>query len=203
MIEKTVLSCIKQIGRPIFTTFELSRLSGKSSSTVIQTLNYLEKQGVVFKIRRGIWAEAGRNRINAFTVVPFLFPRHKAYVSFVSALHYYSIIEQIPQVVTLASTAHTRTIKTTISTYAVHRIHPSFFKGFSWDKTKSFLIADPEKALMDSLYLSAHKRKYFGHFPEMYFPRTFSLGKARAWIKEIENVRIRNHVAKRFESVIQ
>jgi predicted transcriptional regulator of viral defense system len=202
MNEKAVLTCIKEIGRPVFTTYELARLSGKSSSTVIQTLNFLEKQGVVFKIYRGVWAEISGMRIDAFIVVSFLFPRQRAYISFVSALHSYGIIEQIPQVVTVASTTHTRKIKTRIGTYSVHRISQSFFKGFVWDKTKSYLIAEPEKAFVDSLYLSAHKRKFFGHFPELYFPKTFSFRKARAWIKEIRNTKVRTYVKRRFESIV-
>jgi len=73
-------------------------------------------------------------------------------------LHIYGIIEQIPQVVTIASTAHSKTIKTKIGTYVIHRISPYFFKGFDWHKgTGSFLIAELEKALIDSLYLSACK----------------------------------------------
>ncbi|MBE0434061.1 type IV toxin-antitoxin system AbiEi family antitoxin domain-containing protein [candidate division WOR-3 bacterium] len=203
MVEKTVLSCIKQLGRPFFTTFELSRLCGKSSSTVIQTLNYLEKQGLVTKVYRGIWADTPTNRLNVFSVVPLLFPRQRAYISFVSALHYHGIVEQVPQVVTVASTAHTRKIKTKIATYSVHRIHPSFFKGFSWDETKSFLVAGPEKALIDSLYLSAHRKKNFGYFPELHFARPFSIRKAREWIMEIRNEKTRIYVSKRFESLIQ
>lgn len=203
MTEKTVLSCIRQIDRPIFTTFELSRLCSKSSSTVIQTLNYLERQGLVSKIHQGIWAEAGLKRVNAFAVVPFLFPKQRAYVSFISALHYHGIVEQIPQVVTVASTGHTKKVRTRIATYSVHRIHPSFFMGFSWDKTKSFLIAGPEKALVDSLYVSAHKKKHFGHFPELHLRGQFNVGKAREWLKEIKNKRARIYVSKRFESLIE
>lgn len=203
MTEKTVLSCIKQIDRPVFTTFEISRLCGKSSATVIQTLNYLEKQGFVFKIYQGIWAETGKKRVNVFTVVPFLFPRHRAYVSFVSALHYYGIVEQIPQVVSVASTVHTRHIKTKIAAYSVHRIHPSFFKGFVWDNNKSFLIAEREKALIDSLYISAHRKKYFGNFPELYLGAPFRNKRARKWIMEIRNERTRIYVAKQFELIIR
>jgi hypothetical protein len=113
------------------------------------------------------------------------------------------MVEQVPQVVTVASTAHTRNIRTKIATYSVHRIHPSFFKGFSWDNTKSFLIAEPEKAFIDCLYLSAHRKKHFGHFPELHFSRSFSITKAREWIMEIRNGKTRIYVSKRFESLIQ
>jgi predicted transcriptional regulator of viral defense system len=203
MIEKSVLRCIKQLRRPVFTTFELSKLCGKALSTMIQTLNHLEKQGLVFKVYHDIWAETGRSGISVFTVVPFLFPKNRAYVSFVSALHYHGIVEQVPQVVTLAATGRTRIIKTRIGTYSVHRIHPSFFKGFSLDKTKSFLIAEPEKALIDSLYLSAHGAKHSEHFPELHLSESFSIRKAREWIMKIKIARTRIHVSERFESIIR
>ncbi|MCK4326044.1 type IV toxin-antitoxin system AbiEi family antitoxin domain-containing protein, partial [bacterium] len=54
MPKHSIMSFIKKIDRPVFTTRELSALSGKSSSTVIQSLNYLCDQGLMLKIYRGI-----------------------------------------------------------------------------------------------------------------------------------------------------
>ena len=198
---KSVISQIKKIGRPVFTTFELVAQSGKSSSTIIQSLNYLCRQGVVFKIYRGIWGETG-GAVSAYAVIPFLLPRARVYVSFVSALHLHGIIGQIPRIITLASTAHTKTMKTSVATYAVHRIAPSFFSGFAWYKgTGSFLIAEPEKALVDSLYLSARKNKQFGHFPELDFSESFSFNRAFGWARRIPYPNIRTYVKKRLDEI--
>lgn len=200
--EKSILSFIKELGRPIFTTFELATISGKSLSTVTQALNYLESQGVIFKIYKGVWGEAGSDRISPYTVIPFLLPSKRAYLSFISALHLYGIIEQIPQVITLAATSHTKIIKTSIGTYAVHRISPWFFNGFTWYKgTENFLIAEPEKALVDSLYLSSRKKKQFGHFPELHFPKSFSFKKAQEWVNIIPNAKIKTSVQKKLERI--
>ena len=200
--EKSILSFIKGLGRPIFTTFELATISGKSLSTVTQALNYLESQGIIFKIYKGIWGEAGSGRISPYTVIPFLLPSKRAYVSFISALHLYGIIEQIPQVITLATTSHTKIIKTSIGTYAIHRISPWFFNGFTWYKgIENFLIAEPEKALVDSLYLSSRKKKQFGHFPELHFPKSFSFKKAQEWVNRIPNAKIKTSVQKKLERI--
>src|SRR3989338_7731222 len=94
-----MLAFIKQLKRPVFTTHELASVSGKSLSAVTQALNYLETQGLIFKISRGVWAEEGNESLSPYRVIPFLFPRHRAYVSFISALHLYGIIEQIPQMI--------------------------------------------------------------------------------------------------------
>ncbi len=200
--QKSILSYIKMLRRPVFTTFELATISGKSLSTTTQALNYLQSQGVIFKIYRGVWGEVGSDHISAYTVIPFLFPRTRAYVSFISALHLHGIIEQIPQVITLASTTHTKTIKTSIATYVVHRIAPSFFDGFAWYKgTERFLIAEPEKALVDSLYLSGRKIKQFSHFPELHFSKSFSFKRAQKWIRRIDDPGIRVYVQKKLDEI--
>ncbi|MFC1646615.1 hypothetical protein ACFL2Y_05525, partial [Candidatus Omnitrophota bacterium] len=169
--KRTLLWYIKQLRRGVFTTHELCVSSGKSASSVVQALNFLEKEGIIFKIYRGIWAEAGNEKLSPYAIIPFLLPRHRAYVSFISALHLHGIVEQIPQMVTLATTAHTKTIYTKMGVFQFHQISPAFFDGFGWYKgTGSFLIAEPEKALVDSLYLSTRRKRQFGFFPELHFP---------------------------------
>ena len=195
---QSIISYIKQLRRPIFTTHELTVLSGKSQSNVTQALNFLKRQGLIIKIYRGIWAEAGNERLSPYSVIPHLFPRRRAYVSFISALHLYGIIEQIPQEITLASTGHTKIMRTKAGIFSVHRISPLFFDGFDWYKGRgSFLIAEPEKALVDSLYLSACKGRLFSYFPELHFTKSFSLKKAKAWAEKIPNPKISSHVRRK------
>ena len=203
MARKSVLFHFKELRRPVATTGELSDLSGRSLSATVQALNHLAGEGLVFKVHRGIWAEAGNEKLSKYSVIPFLFPRHRAYVSFISALHLHGIVGQIPQAITLASPLHTRVLRTALGTYHVHRIDPSFFDGFGWYKgTGSFLIADPEKAFIDCLYISARRGKRFGHFPELHFPRSFHFKKARGWVERISDLRIRSHVGKRMDALL-
>lgn len=199
----SILTAIKQLRRLVFTTRELAAYCGTTLSNTTQTLNYLTKKEAVFKISRGIWGlEIGSKEISPYSVIPFLLPNHRAYLSFLSALHLYGIIEQIPQSITIASTGHTRTIKTKLGAFLVHKIAPSFFRGFDWYKGNgSFLIAQPEKALIDCLYISARKKKQFGYFPELYFPKTFSFHKAEKWAKEIPDTKIRSSVMKKLKEL--
>lgn len=202
MRKQSILSFVKKMNRPIFTTAELSAVSGKSLSTTIQALNYLKRQGIVLKIYRGVWAEVTSKPLGPYSVIPFLFPKHRAYVSFISALHLYDIIEQIPQVITLASTMHTKIITTKLGAFSVHQITPSFFDGFEWYKGKGdFLIAEPEKALIDCLYLAGYKKKQFAYFPELHFPKTFSFKKAKEWIKRIPSPKIRSYAQQKLKPI--
>ncbi|NCU32638.1 MAG: hypothetical protein EOM23_06880 [Candidatus Moranbacteria bacterium] len=193
---------IKKISRTVFTTHELTSISGRSQSTITQCLNRLTRQGILIKLYRGVWAESGRDNVSAFDIIQHLFPRRRVYVSFISALHLHGMVEQIPQVITLASLAHSRTVKTSMGVYSVHQIAAHFFDGFDWYKGDgNFLIATPEKALIDSLYLSSRKKKQFGHFPELRFPPEFSFKEANNWVKRIGEENIRRYVFGKLETL--
>lgn len=204
MPKRSILTHIKQLRRPVFTTHELASLSGKSLSATTQSLSFLEREELIFKIYRGVWVEVGNERLSPYIVIPFLLPRHRSYVSFISALHLHGIIEQIPQMITLASTVHTKTIHTKIGTFSIHQITPLFFDGFDWYKgTGNFLIAKPEKALIDCLYISACRKKQMSYFPELHFSKSFSFKKVKEWSKKISNSKIRSNVQKKIEIIMQ
>ncbi|MBU4314709.1 MAG: hypothetical protein KJ821_07965 [Actinobacteria bacterium] len=202
MVRQSILTFAKKLNRPVFTTREAAMLSDSSLSNASQMLNILERKGLVFKVARGIWAETGNERLSPYSIIPFLLPKNRAYVSFISALHLYGIIEQIPQEINLASTIHTKKIHTKVGTFFIHQISPSFFDGFDWyEGNGSFLIAEPEKALIDSLYLSARKKRQFSYFPELYFPKSFSFKKAGKWIGKIPDSRIKSSVKKKLTEI--
>jgi predicted transcriptional regulator of viral defense system len=193
-----VLKYIKQVNRRIFATHEIHAVSGKSLSATVQGLNYLERQGILVKIRRGLWMEKGAEPQSPYQIIPFLVPHHRAYLSLLSALHLYGIVSQIPQTTMLSSTAHSQTIRTALGTFAIHRIAPEFFFDFDWyKKTGAFLVASPEKALLDCLYLSGTKARRFTDFPELEFPASFSFERAELMATKIKARFLREHVMKR------
>ncbi|MDD5482095.1 MAG: hypothetical protein PHP98_00375 [Kiritimatiellae bacterium] len=204
----SVLAAIRKLGRRVFCTREISMSSGKSLSAVTQALNNLVREGLAIKIYRGVWALENDEPLSACAVVPYLFPWERVYVSFISALHLHGMIEQIPQIITLASTSHSKIIRTKLGVFQTYHISPSFFAGFGWYKNSNlsgsgqgFLIAEPEKALADSLYLSAYKQKRFRDFPEIYFPRSFSFKRARSWADKINSKPARIHARKVLEEI--
>jgi len=196
------MTFIRKMGRPVFTSHELTAISGKSASTVVHSLKRLANQGLLKKIYRGVWAEQSARTISPFEVIPALFPRQRVYVSFITALHLHGIVDQIPQIITLASTAHTSSLRTKAGVFSVHQIAPAFFDGFDWYKGEGrFLIAEPEKALIDSLYLSSRKKKQFGSFPELEFPAKFSFKKAKGWVNRIPQKNIRAYVGEKLKTI--
>ncbi len=203
MEKRSLMFFIKKIERPVFATRELVSLSGKSASAINQSLVHLEKQGLVQRVYRGVWSQGDQRNVSPYQMIPLLFDKHRAYVSFLSALHLHGIVEQIPQVITLASTAHSRSVSTSLGTFQIHKICPEFFQGFSWyKKTGKFLIAEPEKALVDCLYLSTRKKKQFGHFPELYLGKKFCFKSARTWVRKIKDDKIRLCVKRKLEHIL-
>lgn len=203
MPKMPVLVAIKKINRQVFTTREVAMLHGASLPAATQALNRLAKNGILLKVSKGVWVlQLGGKSVSPYSIIQFLLPSHRAYVSFLSALHLHGIIEQIPQSIMLASTGHTKTVKTKLGTFLFHKMAPEFFKGFIWYKgAGEFLIAEPEKAVVDCLYLSARKKRQFGHFPELHFPGSFSLKKAQRWVNEIPDRRLRASVLGKLKAI--
>jgi hypothetical protein len=159
-------------------------------------------KGQIVRVSRGIWCDPEDRRFTSFAIVPFLIPRNRGYLSFSTALHLHGIIEQIPQVIQVATTGHGRRVTTPAGVFDLHRIDPRIFDGFDWyGDRQDFLIASAEKALIDCLYLSTRRGRRFGHFPEMVFPAGFSMRRARRWAQGIPDPRIRARVLEKLQTV--
>jgi predicted transcriptional regulator of viral defense system len=197
----TVAQAIQAIGRPVFTTREIAGIRSASLSSTSQSLTRMAELGLVTAVSRGLWCLPSDPRFTPFALVPFLSGRHRAYVSFFSALHLLGLTGQIPQVVYAATTAHTRVATTRVGKYSFHRMQPALFAGFDWHSSGQFLIATPEKAVVDCLYLSGRKGKRFGFLPELELPRDFSFRRARSWAARIAEPNLRGHVLEKLKDV--
>ncbi len=193
----SVIKAIGEINRPVFSTREVATIRQGTISSASQSLSLLAEQGAITKIIRGVWALPSHPHFSPFAVIPFLAPGHRVYLSFLSALHLHGLIEQIPQVIYAATTGKGRVITTSIGVYSLHQLNFRMFTGFDWHgKRQDFLIAGPEKALVDSLYISSRKNKRFGQFPELDLKSGFDFKKARSWANRIPDKRIRGYVTR-------
>jgi len=194
---------LRKLGRPIFTTREVAAVRGASLTATSQSLKRMEGEGLVVRAARGVWCDPEDPRFSPFALVPFLSGAHRAYVSFLSALHLHGIVEQVPQVIYAATTGNTARRRTPIGVYSFHRIDPDFFGGFHWYRGGAeFLIAEPEKALIDSLYVASRKGNRFGSFPELDLESGFDRARAEHWIAAIPYEPIRAFVRRRFDELV-
>ncbi len=197
-----IWQAINKLDRLVFTTREVAELTGSSLSSTTQRLVRLEEKKIVKKMLKGVWALIYDKRFSPFMLIPFLSQSHQNYVSFISALHLYGIISQIPQTITIASIAHSKKIITPIGTYIIHQLEPSFFAGFHWHEGGHFLIATPEKAFVDCLYISTRRKNAYSSFPELEFPKSFSKKEVIKYVRLIKDKNVRYAVQKKMEAIL-
>jgi hypothetical protein len=189
---------------PVFTTARVAKLSGTSISNASRDLSGLAKQGLITRVRRGLWAVTDHPDFSPYAVVPFLFAESKSgYVSLLTAMNLHGMVEQIPHRVHVMTTSQRPTLKTPMATYDFHQLKSSLFGGFSpYRKTGSFEIASPEKTLFDTLYLSVRRGRRFSHLPEVHLGRNFSEAEVLRWIGRIEHSRLRTAVRSRWARLL-
>ena len=78
---------------------------------------------------------------------------HKpSYISLKTALRFYNFIPESVFSITSVTTAKPAEWQTAIGHFSYHSVKPSLFFGYQFEQ--GFLMADPEKALLDLLYLN-------------------------------------------------
>lgn len=203
MNQGDAMALLRQSGNLVFTTKEFSALGGISLSFASQMLGRLGAKKRIIHLCRSLWADVESPQFNTYQVVPYLTRPHPAALSMLTAMHLHGMIEQIPQVVDVVSTAKTKKVKTPVADYSIHQLRPDFFTGYQFYRGKgNFLIASPEKALVDSIYFSMRKGKRFSVFPELHLPKSFSRKKARQWAEKISYPKLRKSVQLRLEEVL-
>jgi len=122
----------------------------KKEATFYSVLKRLLKNGVLLKIERDKYL-LKNGKANNFSLANFLYK--PSYVSFESALNIYGILSQFPQETTSATPRKTKEKIINGRIFSFTHLKKSLFWGY--EKKKDFLIALPEKAFLDQLYLAS------------------------------------------------
>lgn len=118
-------------------------------------IHELEARGWIVGVEKGKYIVAGfepyRVMTNPFYIASSLVT--PSYVSFISALHRYSLTEQVPFTVFIATTARHKPVIFQRYTFQYVRLQPHKFFGYSKEIQADLpvLMAHPEKAIVDSL----------------------------------------------------
>ena len=153
----------------IFTTNSYARSNDLELSSAVKQLKRLYSKHLIERVTRGIWVNVNHPYFSPLVAVPYLLGKEQGYISFLTALHSYGIISQIPSKIQIATTGHYRELKSPIGYFEFIHLAPHMMKeGVKWSDSKSnYLIASPEKALLDTLYISTRKGKRFSSLPEL------------------------------------
>ncbi|OGD87689.1 hypothetical protein A2936_02105 [Candidatus Uhrbacteria bacterium RIFCSPLOWO2_01_FULL_47_25] len=127
-----------------------SLLNRTNRNTVYKTLQRLEKYQVLTRLKKGQYLVTGAD-VPEFVIANFIVK--PSYISLESALAHYGVIAQFTYTITSATTQRAQKIIYEKREFEYSKINPRFFWGY--EKQKSVMIARPEKACLDYLYLAA------------------------------------------------
>lgn len=191
MSAATTYAHLRRLGTRVLTTGEASAALRTSQSAASRSLRGLETKGLARRVKFGLWI-VGDEAVNPYALATELARPFPAYVSFVSALAARGAIDQIPRDITIASLGKPRRIETALGTYAVHRLPPELFGGFT--EKDGVALATVEKAIFDYFYVASASGHPKRRLPELDLPADFSEGHLRGWIRRIRSPRLRTRV---------
>jgi predicted transcriptional regulator of viral defense system len=138
---------LKEKGYKVIHVSALRSMTGLGDASLNVALWRLQRLGLVHRVARG-WVCLGKCEV--WEVVRTAFP--SGYISMEWALHYHEIIDQPSQVVTVVWLGKPRKVKSHVYTFELHKISKKLYFGFDAGK----MIAEPEKALLDTIYLRGY-----------------------------------------------
>lgn len=143
-----IIKTLKEEHISLFSLADFHRLFNISNRhTFYKKIQNLQKRGVAEKLVKGKYLFSF-GQATDFEIANYLYA--PSYVSLESALSFYGIITGFPYLITSITTKKPRTIRCRGKDFVYSRIVPRFYFGF--EKKNGFLMAEPEKALLDYLY---------------------------------------------------
>jgi predicted transcriptional regulator of viral defense system len=135
----------------LFTVRALKDLLGvKKESTLFDIIRRLLKNEILLKVERGKYLLKGAG-IHDFVLANFVY--QPSYVSLESALNFYGILSQFPY--EIVSSTPKKTVQKIIEGKSFVYVHLKKELFWGYEKNNNFLIALPEKALLDQIYLAS------------------------------------------------
>ncbi len=193
-------STLRRLLVPVLTTAEAAAALQTSGSAASRGLRTLEAQGLVRRLRHGLWILAD-DSLDPRAIVAELTRPFPAYISFQSALAARGAIDQIPREISVASLAKPRRIETRLATYVIHRLPPALFGGF--EESGGVALATVEKALFDYFYVASASGRTRSRLPELDLPATFSRKQLNSWLARIRSERLRTRVRAAIERSLE
>ncbi|MBU0576661.1 hypothetical protein KJ707_03840 [Patescibacteria group bacterium] len=149
-----IIAKLQEKNKPLFILNDFARLFKiKNRNTLYKIIQRLEKRKVITQLKNGSYRLSPgliNPPLSDFRLANFLY--HPSYISLETALSLYGIITGFSYVITSVSIKKTASISIEGKEFSYSSISPKLFWGY--EKTADYLIADPEKSLLDYLYFA-------------------------------------------------
>lgn len=136
--------------RSVFSIADIAKLSGKDGDYVKLLLHRLTEKGSLVRIEKNKYSLPDLNPLSVASSLTF-----PCYISFISAYSYYGLTSQIPSTISVVSLRQKKPVP--YHGYEIRFIKFSRRRFFGYTREyvegRTVFIAEPEKAILDSLLL--------------------------------------------------
>ena len=147
------IQLLENLKTPIFSLHDLALLGQKAIPSQISNL---AKKGEIIRLKNGLYVIASRkNNVMSEHIAFRIYD--PSYVSLEWALYKHGLMPDIPYNVTSITAKSTRDFKTPFGSFLYKSVKPDLFFGYTKREDvadQPYLLALPEKALLDYLYFN-------------------------------------------------
>ncbi|MEA3305989.1 MAG: hypothetical protein U9R52_04160 [Candidatus Omnitrophota bacterium] len=131
----------------------------ESSANLKKELYRWRNKGLLARLKKGLYELTFPQDMAISDMVIANKLYEPSYVSLETALSHYSVIPEVAMAVTSITTKPTRQFKNRHGLFIYRTLRPKSFAGYYLEKMSGFevMLAEPEKAVMDYLYLKARR----------------------------------------------
>lgn len=150
MREMELLKNLRATPKAFFTISDLEKITGLDRNSLYISVNRWVKKGILERAGRNIYVVGGEPVRLETVAGQAYFP---SYLSFESALSRFGVLNLVPYSLSFATTRKTKSV-TLLERRVVYRhLKQELFFGFTHEE--GLYVAEPEKALLDIVYLSS------------------------------------------------
>ena len=158
--EYDLIEKIKNTSMGVFEINDVTRFMEWKKTKAYQTVHNLKNKGIISEVMNGKYVLSLFMEHNLFEIASHIV--WPSYISFWTALNYYKFTEQLPRTIFVAATKARKEVEFENNKIKFVTIAETRFFGYR--KVEGVIIADREKALIDSLLLP----RYAGGVDEIF-----------------------------------
>lgn len=144
----SLIQTLIALKKPYYTAADFEKILTQKRQSLYVALSRLVKEGVLKRLQNNVYVFTLQD-INFEAIGNQLY--YPSYLSFESALSRYGIVSQIPYTVTFAVFKRPKKIQLGDKEIEFRRLKKDLFFGYNLEN--GVFIAEPEKALLDQLYM--------------------------------------------------
>ena len=158
-MQTKIIKKLKELNIFLFTPQDLRRVFNLSRGQSYNVLCQMQKQGLIHNLQKGKYLLTEfdtLNKYSIYTIASNLY--HPSYISFISALSFYQLTDQLSKTVFIATVISKPKFILQNTTLQFVKLSKNSFFGYRKEQNQEdeFFIAEPEKAILDCLFLSRY-----------------------------------------------